>query len=87
MASLPDQSADTTTPRTPAHTHHLHHALPAVTGTAPLFGPFAWELPALTGTLPEGPDRYKQFARLLLDGKVVRARQPSLPFRLVFLHH
>jgi len=39
--------------------------------TAPLYGPLAWELPPQTGPLPDGPDRYKHFARLLLDGKVV----------------
>eukprot|EP00277_Geminigera_cryophila_P032692 CAMPEP_0173124784 /NCGR_PEP_ID=MMETSP1102-20130122/55925_1 /TAXON_ID=49646 /ORGANISM="Geminigera sp., Strain Caron Lab Isolate" /LENGTH=1042 /DNA_ID=CAMNT_0014033323 /DNA_START=324 /DNA_END=3453 /DNA_ORIENTATION=+ len=39
--------------------------------TAPLFGQHGWELPPQTGPLPDGPDRYKHFARLLLDGKVL----------------
>ena len=60
---------------TDTHTHtHTH------THTAPVFGPLAWELPPQTGVLPDGPDRYKHFARLLLEGKVVNGFSALAPW-------
>jgi len=38
---------------------------------APLYGPRNWDLPPQTVPLPPGPELYKQFARLLLEGKVI----------------
>ena len=57
----------------PRSIHKLQNA-------APLFGPYGWELPPQTGPLPEGPDRYKHFARLLLDGKVVSGFEVLAPW-------
>ena len=37
-------------------------------------------MPPQTGPLPEGPDRYKHFARLLLDGKVVSGFEVLAPW-------
>lgn len=47
---------------------------------SPLYGPLNWDLPPQTMPLPPGPELYKQFARLLLEGKVLASFQVFLPW-------
>lgn len=46
------------------------------------FGPRSWEIPAQELDFPAGLERYKWFARFLLEGKVVSCLKPFVPFLL-----
>ena len=46
------------------------------------FGPRSWQVPAQELEYPAGLDRYKWFARFLLEGKVVPALAKFVPFLL-----
>ena len=46
------------------------------------FGPRSWQIPAQEIEYPAGLDRYKWFARFLLEGKVVAALAKFVPFLL-----
>ena len=46
------------------------------------FGPRSWQIPAQEIEYPAGLDRYKWFARFLLEGKVVAALSKFVPFLL-----
>ena len=66
------QSATKWTPVSAVEKRLFNVTLPASPSTPSFTDRVAWQLPAVEKAYPEGLDRYKLFAKFLLEGEVQR---------------